>query len=181
MTHLSKECSVTHESLALAAAHRCVVALFVGASIAACAGPTSAAKSEQTAAQPASSSSRYILVQADLEKAKAENAYDAITKLRPEFLRGHNENTSFVQQSIKGGSKDPGAGSSAPSSAVGGATLTSAAAVMVYKDNVRLSGVDDLRQIQLSTIREIRYLQGPEAVIRFGTNNSAGAILVTSK
>ena len=172
---------MTNQSLSRAAARRCAVAAFLGASIAACTGSTGATTSEQTAAQPASSSSRYILVQADLEKAKAENAYDAINKLRPEFLRGRNENTSFVQQSIKGGSKDPGAASSAPSSAVGGATLTSAATVMVYKDNVRLSGVDDLRQIQLSTIREIRYLPGPEAVIRFGTNNSAGAILVTSK
>jgi hypothetical protein len=102
-------------------------------------------------------------------------------QLRPEFFRGHGENASFVQQLIKGGSNDPGASSSPASSSAGGAGLTSAAAVAVYRDNVRLSGVDDLRQMQLSTIREIRCLPGPDAVIRFGTNTSAGAILVTSK
>jgi hypothetical protein len=159
-------------------ARHLAVAACVGASVAACASSGSAKSSEQTAGQP--SSSRFVLVEADLEKSKAVTAYDAITKLRPEFLRGHGENTSFVQQAIKGGKGDPGSPTGA-SSSVGGATLTAPAEVMVYRDNVKLTGVDDLRQIQLSTVREIRYLQGPEAVIRFGTNNSAGAILVTSK
>lgn len=156
-----------------------VIVACLGASVAGCASSGAPASSEKSAAQP--SSSRFVLAEADLEKSKAVTAYDAISKLRPEFLRGHGENTSFVQQAIKGGSKDPGAAPGSGSSSVGGATLTAAAEVMVYRDNVKLSGIDDLRQIQLSTVREIRYLQGPEAVIRFGTNNSAGAILVTSK
>ena len=99
------------------------------------------------------SSSRYLLVQSDLAAANSDNVYDAIQKLRPEFLRGGTDQAG-----------------------VGART-----AVMVYRDGVRLSGIDDLRQILPAQIREIRYLPGPEAGVRFGTNNSAGAILIASK
>lgn len=152
--------------------------------LAACAGASSGASSGAQAAtveKPVAASSRYVLAQADLEKVQADNAYDAISKLRPEFLRGRSENTSFIQQQVKGNSKDPGGASVTNSSTSGTATVATPVPVMVYKDNARLAGVDDLRQVPLSTIREIRFLQGPEAVIRFGTNHSAGAILVTSR
>lgn len=167
---------MTHRPRLRATARRL---LFVAAAIAgaaACASSSGGATQERGA----SSGSRYLITEAELAKTQADNVYDAIVKLRPDFLRGRGENASFVQQSVPKSPGDPGSTAAASSSA-GSAALTTANPVMVYKDNVRMGGVDDLRQIQPATIREIRYLPGSEASIRFGTNNSSGAILITSK
>lgn len=154
---------------------RLALAVLLSAATVGCA---SSGSTEKTDAKP-SGSSRYLIVEADLEKVKADNVYDAINKLRPDFLRGRGENSSFVQQSIPGSQSQS---SAAPlSSSTGNAAVTSTAPVMVYKDNVKMGGVDDLRSLQLATVREIRFLTGPEAVIRFGSNHIGGAILITSK
>jgi hypothetical protein len=156
---------------------RAMLALTIaGAGLTACA--SAAGSANGTTAQP---SSRYLLTAADLGNAKADNLYDAIVKMRPEFLRGHGENTSFVQQNINGGSKDPGSAGMGSSSSAGAAVINSAVPVIAYRDNSRLASVDDLKQILLSQVAEVRYMPGPEASVRFGTNHSSGAIIVTSK
>jgi hypothetical protein len=156
---------------------RAILALTIaGAGLTACA--SAGGSSNGTAARP---SSRYLLTAADLGKAKADNLYDAIVKLRPEFLRGHGENTSFVQQNISGGSKDPGSAGLGSNPSAGAAAISSVVPVIAYRDNSRLASVDDLKQILLSQVAEVRYMPGPEASVRFGTNHSGGAIIVTSK
>jgi hypothetical protein len=159
-----------------ATSRRLLVAAVAMVAATACASAGGGASQERSTP----SGSRYLITEAELEKVQADNLYDAINKLRPDFLRGRGENASFVQQSVPKSSKEPA--SSAPaSSSAGSASLTATNPVMVYKDNVRMSGVEELRQLQPATIREIRFLPGPEASIRFGTNNSSGAILITSK
>jgi hypothetical protein len=146
------------------------------AGIASCAssGSTASATNAADASAPQQRSSRYVLVESDLRAAQADNLYDAILKLRPEFLNGRGGQSGLYPQPSYGGTAAPSPGS-------GSAVLTNPPAVMVYRDKARLTGVDDLRQIMLSQVREVRYLPGPEAAVKFGTNNSAGAIIVTSK
>ena len=156
--------------------HAILALCIAGAGLSACA---SAGGNSGGTTAPASS--RYLLTAADLGNAKADNLYDAIVKLRPEFLRGHGENTSFIQQNISGGSKDPGSTGMGTSSSAGAAAISSAVPVIAYRDNSRLASVDDLKQILLSQVAQVRYMPGPEASVRFGTNHSAGAIIVTSK
>ena len=151
------------------------------AAIAGCASSgsttTTGATNATDASTPQQRSSRYVLVESDLRAAQADNLSDAILKLRPEFLRGEAN-----QHGYYGTPKDGGAGPPVPA---GTASMSGNSnpppPVMIYRDNLRLGSVDDLRQIQPSMVREVRYLTGPQAVIRFGTNNSGGAIVITTK
>jgi hypothetical protein len=145
--------------------------------LSACASKTAGAPRAE--AVPEAHSSRYVLVQADLEKSKADNVYDAIVKLRPEFLRGHGDPTSFIKQGVVD-KRDPNP-SPPPSGSTGGAVLTAPTPVKAYRDNARLGSVDDLRQMPIAGIAEIRYIPGPEAGVKYGTDHAGGVILIKSK
>jgi hypothetical protein len=154
-------------------------ALAAGAIVALAACASKTAGSPRVEPTPEGHSSRYVLVQADLEKTKADNVYDAIAKLRPEFLRGHGDQTSFIKQSVV--DKRDRNSSPPPSGSTGGAVLTAQTPVRAYRDNARLSGVDDLRQMPIVGIAEIRYIPGPEAGVKYGTDHAGGVILIKSK
>ena len=174
---------MTHTLSAVSATVRRIIVFGVAAAaLSACASGTGgSAASPAQAGSPspaAATSSRYVLVQADLQGAKSDNLYDAIKKLRPEFINGRTDMT-YVPPG--------GAGPTSTSKASGyvGATdgvaiLPGQAAVMVYMDGAKLNGVDDLKQMSAAGVREVRFLQGKDAVIRFGANHAGGAILITS-
>lgn len=132
------------------------------ATIGACASAGGSAASG--ASQQGGSRDRITAV--ELANAHADNLYDAIQKLRPQFLRGDQNGVV--------GNTDPG------SSAAGGLVTDAVVAVSVYKDNVRLNGLEDLRGIMLSDVKEVRFLRAVDAQIRLGTDNKAGAILITT-
>lgn len=50
--------------------------------------------------------------------------------------------------------------------------------VWVYRDGVKIGGVGALRQIRTNEIREIQYMDGPQATQRYGLDHGAGAIFV---
>lgn len=142
------------------------VAVLLLASACASGGAASASSSGTTAATRRTHGSQYVLTAEDLAKVKTDNLYDAIQRLRPNFLRASGGTT------ISGGS-----GSQEDAS---GATF-GAVPVRVYLDDVRLDGLDRLKQIPLSQVKEVKYVPGPEAGVRYGTDHSGGVILVTSK
>jgi hypothetical protein len=51
----------------------------------------------------------------------------------------------------------------------------------VYVDGVRRGDLQVLRQINAIDVKEVRHLSATEATQRFGTGNTMGAIVVTSK
>jgi hypothetical protein len=51
----------------------------------------------------------------------------------------------------------------------------------VYVDGMRVGGLDALRGIRSSTIREIRLLDASEATLQFGSGHSLGAVLVLTR
>ena len=53
--------------------------------------------------------------------------------------------------------------------------------LVVYMNESRLGGSDQLRQIPLSDIREIRYFTAADATTKWGTGHTAGAIQVISR
>jgi hypothetical protein len=88
-------------------------------------------------------------------QTEAADAYAVVSRLRPQFLRLRGTNQS-----------------------VGNAELLE---IKVVVDNAGRGGLDALRQIPVTTIKEIRYLNGTDASIQFGTNFGAGAILVFTR
>jgi hypothetical protein len=53
--------------------------------------------------------------------------------------------------------------------------------IKVYLDGFRYGGVESLATISASSVVEVRWLSAMEATTRFGTGNTAGAIVVTSR
>jgi hypothetical protein len=58
---------------------------------------------------------------------------------------------------------------------------TARATPIVYVDGMRRGSLDELSSVRASEIQEIRYLSASEATTRFGTNNTGGAIVVTTR
>lgn len=94
--------------------------------------------------------SRNLITAEEIQESGALTAYEAIRILRPRFLRPGRFN---VKQS---------------------------AYPVVYVDDLRLGGIDELRRIRSGDVHTILYLSGPDATTRFGTGHSGGALLVTT-
>ncbi|HVX41036.1 MAG TPA: hypothetical protein VHB25_15820 [Gemmatimonadaceae bacterium] len=161
--------------ITLAIAGRALVGAIAIASLAGCAssGANGAAASGRSAS---TQSSRYVLTATELEGAQADNLYDAIQKLRPDYLRG--DQTGVVGQTDATGARVSGSlGGQSNVTLVHDAVVP----VSVYRNGVRLGGLDDLRHITIDEVKEVRFLKAADAIIRLGTENGAGAIVVTTK
>lgn len=97
--------------------------------------------------------SQDLITADEIQAQHFANMYDLIGALRPNWLRSRT--ASF------GASGQVG--------------------VMIYLDGNRLGAADYLRQIAAGGIESARFLSGPDATSRYGTNHASGAILITSK
>lgn len=82
---------------------------------------------------------------------QSENAYNAVQRLRPAWLRARG------------------------SSFTGGRELPA-----VFVDGTRFGEIDSLRNLNVSDIVQIEFLDARDATTRFGTGYPAGAIMVTT-
>lgn len=90
----------------------------------------------------------------EIGSARVDNAYEAVMRLRPEFLRPR--------------------GAAAATDADGGAPV-------VYVDDVKQGGPEMLRTIPVAAIAEIRYLSAMAASDRFGPLHPGGVIAVRTR
>ena len=101
-----------------------------------------------------SAPARNVLTAAEIVASHVSDVYQAITQLRPDFLRRRSSSLALVQS---------------------GSTV-----VPVYLDELPFGGVESLRHIPLERVRVIRYLTPFDADLRWGGSHPAGAILVTT-
>jgi hypothetical protein len=121
---------------------------------------------------------RYVITAAELENAGANNLFDAITKLRPDYFRQRG-NDLGAQSPVQSSRGDGGA---APAdSKTGVAVQRPTVPIKVYQNDQLMTGIDDLRQISVGQVLEVRYIPGPQAVVRYGTTHGSGAILVRTR
>src|SRR6185503_5074982 len=85
----------------------------------------------------------------DLADTGATNLYDAIQRLRPQWLTS--------TRIRRGGSGDD---------------------LVVYLDSNRYGTMNSLRQLSVGGVQEVRYYGATEATNRYGTGHTGGAILV---
>lgn len=90
-----------------------------------------------------------------------DNAYVLVQRLRPAMLRARSASMNM--------SNDASSSSLDRNS------------VQVYLDNQSMGGIEGLRNIQVSQIREIRLLSASDATTLFGTGNAGGAIQVIGR
>jgi hypothetical protein len=135
---------VTHFRRSLAAA------LFVFAGVTACASGGASAAASSTA------SNRSVISESELPTSGTETAYDAIMRLRPEFLRVRPAQKYSLQE---------GAGASGP-----------APAPALIVNGQRAGELSDLRQIAATSLRTVRYYTIEQAKRKFGMQYDGGAI-----
>jgi hypothetical protein len=143
---------------------------------------SAACASNPNSASPAQSGQRgdrYVITAAELESASANNLFDAISKLRPDYFRQRG-NDLGAQASVAG-SKGNGAPAPTDASTTGVAVQRAGVPIKVYQNDQLLTGIDDLRQISTGQVIEVRYVPGPQAAVRYGTNHASGAILVRTR
>lgn len=125
--------------------------VIISVSIAACASG-SATSSENLALR--ASPARNVLTATEIVASRVSDVYQAVTQLRPDFLRRRSTSLSLAP--------------------------VRANAVAVYLDELPFGGVESLRSIPLDRVRVIRYLSPFDADLRWGGSHPAGAILVTT-
>jgi hypothetical protein len=95
---------------------------------------------------------RNILTADQLRSQSWTNAYEAVEALRTNWLKPRGTD-SFNSPSV----------------------------VIVYLDNVKLGGVENLRALQLSNILSIRHYDANQANARWGVGHAAGVIQVSTQ
>src|SRR5437763_4359698 len=98
-----------------------------------------------------SAGSRYVLTETDLANVGDQSAYDALQQLRPTFLRSRDPQTT---------------------------SHPVATPVAVFVNGGRTEGLDALRAIRASTVKEMRFYEPQDANTKFGTGHNGGVIEV---
>jgi hypothetical protein len=119
----------------------------VGLSLTACAAT-------QTTRPFMAGAGREVLTAAEIVASRVTDVYQAVSQLRPEFLR-----------------RRPAAIPASPFAQV---------PIAVYVDEMPFGMADALRYVPLDRVRLIRYVSPTEANLKYGGSHPGGAILVTT-
>jgi hypothetical protein len=137
-----------------------VSSLVIGAVTVSCGGRTQGATASDVRPAAATRSSNNVITRKEIEGTSGSNAYEIIQRLRPTFLSKR------------------GAMRSAPTN---GTNAVEAVDLVVYLNNNRLGGSDQLKNISPSDIGEIRYYSASDATTKWGLGHTAGAVQVISR
>jgi len=119
------------------------------------AGPLLAQDTTRARSHPKKRFDVISLEEIEAIRNEATNAYDIVSRLRRQFFKNR------IQSQI--GEADWSAGP------------------RVVLDETPYGGLETLRNIELTAIKEIRYLNGPDASMRFGNEFQGGAIVVITR
>ena len=97
---------------------------------------------------------RNLITADEIAKSNATNAYEAVERLRPAFLR--TRGSQSIQNPVP-------------------------PTPMIYVDGMRYGPLQTLASVPAIGIVSIQYLNAVEATQRFGFGNEGGAIMVTTK
>jgi outer membrane cobalamin receptor len=98
--------------------------------------------------------SRNVITRAEIEGSRANTAWDAVVKLRGNFMASRGANSLLVKVN-----KEP----------------------TVYLDDVEYGNLGTLKQIPATTVAEIRFIEGWNAETKYGPGHAAGVIQVFTR
>jgi len=107
-----------------------------------------------TTSNPGAMGSGNVITEQELVASNVSNAYEAVERLRPNFLRSRGP--SSLRTDV----------TSLPN---------------VYVGTQKYGDATTLRQIPINTVSQIRFFTASEAAVRFGMDNANGVIEVTVK
>ena len=106
------------------------------------------------ATETGGSASSNVITQAEIERSGAVNAYEAVQKLRSNFLTDRGKTTILGRSSSK---------------------------PIVFLDGVQFGEIQSLRNISATQVRSIQLYRAWEAQQRYGNGVTGGAIEVTTR
>jgi TonB-dependent Receptor Plug Domain len=107
------------------------------------------------AARAGRPTTRNVILADEIARVGATNALEAIQRLQPRMLAKQRGPSSI--------------------------NFENQTQIAVYLDGTRFGGIETLSLIEATPILEIRFLSASEATFRFGTGNSGGAIVITTR
>ena len=131
-----------------------LVALAVLGSGCASGGKTASTATAASATRGTIGASRYLVTEEELANVGDRTAYEALQQLRPSFL--HSRDTQTSRNPI-------------------------VAPIDVFVDGGRTEGLDALKNIRASTVKEMRFYEPQDANTKFGTGHNGGVIAVILK
>lgn len=140
---------------------------------------------------------RYIITPEEIaEKSDITNAEEAVQRLRPQWFRvsrakGGLGGASYGSKSYRPSAKSTGSEDNpSPDMDASASNANSKRDQMMaedgkkeggpvlYVDDVKQPSIDELRNIRVAEISEIRYMTGNDATGRYGDGHQSGAILL---
>lgn len=103
---------------------------------------------------------RNLITAQEIAEHPSRDLYELVRSLRPAWLREDVATTSNTG---------------------GGESMFVSARLVVMHDGLRIGGLEELRRIPIERVGEVRYLDGRDAVARYGGEFRLGAIVVTSR
>ncbi|HEX2187815.1 MAG TPA: hypothetical protein VHG51_02895 [Longimicrobiaceae bacterium] len=125
-----------------------------------------AAAGAPLSAQSTAKKDRHFITEEEVRGASAQNAYDLVRALRPQWLRTRGDRTLRTTRT------------SVPGEDV---TQLSTPEIVVYMEGIRFGKQEDLRGISVADLGTLRFLDANSATQRFGTGHPNGAILLTRR
>ncbi|CAN5399778.1 hypothetical protein BH24GEM3_BH24GEM3_23970 [soil metagenome] len=107
-----------------------------------------------------------VITAQEIAGVEVNDAFEAVQRLRPQLLR--TRSTATVR-------------SAGPEGQPTGIATQSGTELTVYVDNLRVGGVEALRNISARRVQEIRYVNARDATTRYGTGHIGGVLEVRLK
>ena len=125
----------------------------LGALIVGCVGNAPPPQTEVvTQAPERRAASRNVLTGDDLDATRFRTAFEVVEALRPHWLRIRGNTSLRAVESVK-----------------------------VYLDDSLLGTPEQLKQVTTASIASIRFMDGPEASVRWGLDHGHGAIILSTR
>lgn len=114
--------------------------------------PAACGPATEPGAKPAPRASATLLTEDEIVRASYQNAFELVQALRSNWLRPRGTDS-----------------------------LTRPTEVVVYRDDIRIGGVEALRAMATMDISSIRFIDGITASGRWGLDHGSGVIFVTTR
>ena len=104
--------------------------------------------------QRAPETDRSVITLQQIQAANVDTAHDLVSKFRADFLRSRGPTSILLKQTNE---------------------------ARVYLDNVDYGTISSLRNIQAASIAGMRFIEGRDAMTKYGSDHSAGVIEIYTR
>ena len=118
-------------------------------------------------AQSSTKRDRNRITEEEVRGSSAQNVYDLVRTLRPQWLRTRGNKTMSTERASGADGQDY--------------AQIATPEIIVYMDGIRFGKDADLRTLSASEIASLQFLDASSATQRFGTGHPHGAIVLTRR